>query len=222
MLSQTNRLTLVEQVAMQIQQLIESGRWPVGMRIPAEPELMEQLSVSRNTLREAIRALTYAGLLKTRQGDGTYVRASSILGSVIGQIVRQTELQETMEVRHALDREAACLAAQRREEDDLALLRRCLDACAKAIEERDFEAYAEWDVRFHKGVITASGNGLLSELYNHITDALETIIRQTIDYDNWDGYLHSHEQLYNAIASGDSNRAAEAVEIYISKAKEGI
>lgn len=62
---------------------IENSEWQVGMRIPPEPELMEQLQVSRNTLREAIRALTYAGLLKTRQGDGTYVCSSSVLGSVI-------------------------------------------------------------------------------------------------------------------------------------------
>ncbi|MBW7458333.1 GntR family transcriptional regulator, partial [Paenibacillus sepulcri] len=79
MLQQPTRLTLVEQVARQIEAMIESGDWAVGTRIPAEPELMTQLQVSRNTLREAIRALIHAGLLKTRQGDGTYVSSSSAL-----------------------------------------------------------------------------------------------------------------------------------------------
>ena len=63
--------------------MIESGKWGVGMRIPAEPELMNELNVSRNTLREAIRALIHAGLLKTKQGDGTYVCSSSALGAVL-------------------------------------------------------------------------------------------------------------------------------------------
>lgn len=80
MLQKTNRQTLVEQVALQMESLIESGEWGVGMRIPAEPELMTELNVSRNTLREAIRALIHAGLLKTKQGDGTYVCSSSALG----------------------------------------------------------------------------------------------------------------------------------------------
>ncbi|OQV39628.1 FadR/GntR family transcriptional regulator, partial [Bacillus velezensis] len=62
-ISKTSRLSLVEQVVAQIESLIQSDKWPVGTRIPPELDLMKQFDVSRNTLREAIRALVHAGLL---------------------------------------------------------------------------------------------------------------------------------------------------------------
>ncbi len=63
----TSRVSLVEQVVMQIESLIEKGHWEIGDKLPPELELMEEFDVSRNTLREAIRALVHAGLLETRQ-----------------------------------------------------------------------------------------------------------------------------------------------------------
>ena len=59
----------------QIRQRIDAGHWPLGQRLPPEPELAELLGMSRNTVREAVRVLTFSGVLEVRQGDGTYVRA---------------------------------------------------------------------------------------------------------------------------------------------------
>ncbi|MBP2115828.1 DNA-binding FadR family transcriptional regulator [Paenibacillus silagei] len=219
MLAQTQRLTLVEQVAYQIQEKIESSEWQVGTRIPPEPELMEQLQVSRNTLREAIRALTYAGLLKTRQGDGTYVCSSSVLGSVIRKVIEHTDKFESLEVRYALEREAAALAALRRDEEDLAALRTCLDQCRQAAVQQDLEAYAHWDVEFHKMVIAASHNQLMANLYNHISEALQNMILEMKDLKNVDFYLDSHALLYQAIADQNGHQAEEAVRLYIDKAR---
>ncbi|MHA7582970.1 FadR/GntR family transcriptional regulator [Paenibacillus vandeheii] len=86
------------------------------MRIPAEPELMVELNVSRNTLREAIRV--HAGLLKTKQGDGTYVCSLSILRVVLHKRIMRSDTMHTMEVWHELEREGAHLAAQRRTNDE--------------------------------------------------------------------------------------------------------
>lgn len=222
MLSQAKRLTLVEQVAQQIQSKIEKGEWQVGMRIPPEPELMEQLQVSRNTLREAIRALTYAGLLKTRQGDGTYVCSASVLGSVISKMIQRTDVLETLEVRHALEREAAFLAAARRDEEDLKALRDCLDNCKLAATHKNHKDYVMWDVEFHKHVIAASHNHLLENLYTHITDALQSLVMETCDFTNAEYYHDAHERLYQAIAAQDSVLAVEAVHVYIEKARAKI
>ncbi|WP_340025764.1 FCD domain-containing protein [Paenibacillus sp. FSL K6-1096] len=218
MLAQTQRLTLVEQVAYQIQEKIESSEWQVGTRIPPEPELMEQLQVSRNTLREAIRALTYAGLLKTRQGDGTYVCSSSVLGSVISKVIQHTDRLESLEVRYALEREAAALAALRRGEEDLEAIRTCLDQCRQAAARQDIQAYAHWDVEFHKTVIAASHNQLMANLYNHISEALQNMVLDMKYFKHADFYLDSHALLYQAIANQDSHQAEEAVRLYIEKA----
>ena len=67
--------SLVDIAVEAIGDRLAEGVWPVGSRIPTEPELAELLGISRNTVREAVRVLLFAGLLEVRQGDGTYVRA---------------------------------------------------------------------------------------------------------------------------------------------------
>src|SRR5699024_2510610 len=119
MFKKANRMSLVEQVVSQIEHLIESGHWSVGDRLPPEMELMKEFDVSRNTLREAIRALVHAGLLETKQGSGTIVKSTSALGVALHRQVEKSNLYETLEVRLALEREAAQLAALRRNEEDL-------------------------------------------------------------------------------------------------------
>ena len=65
---------------------IETEQWPVGGRLPVESELSEALGVSRNTVREAVRVLAHVGMLETRQGDGTYVRATRDAGETLKRI----------------------------------------------------------------------------------------------------------------------------------------
>src|SRR5699024_1523815 len=83
--------------------------WAVGERLPSEMELMKEFDVSRNTLREAIRALVHAGLLETKQGSGTIVQSSSALGAALQRRIEKSTVIETLEVRLALEREAAQL-----------------------------------------------------------------------------------------------------------------
>ena len=75
--------SLSDQVIARLRQQITSGAWPVGSRIPTEPELVTQLGVARNTVREAVRALAHNGLLDIRQGAGTWVIATSELAGVM-------------------------------------------------------------------------------------------------------------------------------------------
>lgn len=64
------RDSLSKQVSDKLEAMIEAGTYRVGDRFPTEPELMEMFSVSRNTVREAVQSLTWAGLLDVKQGDG--------------------------------------------------------------------------------------------------------------------------------------------------------
>ncbi|RKN84007.1 FadR/GntR family transcriptional regulator [Paenibacillus ginsengarvi] len=222
MLKKTNRLTLVEQVALQIEELIESGRWPIGFRIPAEPELMAELNVSRNTLREAIRALTHAGLLRTRQGDGTYVASSSALGAVLHRRIGREHLLRTLEVRHALEREAATLAALRRSEEDVATLRGHMRACEQAAGREDREAFIAADIELHFAVAAAARNELLQELYAHVADAMRDSITGIVRPSGSCWHQEAHSELVEAIAEQSPERAALAVGRYIEQAKQEI
>ncbi|PRC57877.1 GntR family transcriptional regulator, partial [Mycobacterium sp. ITM-2017-0098] len=80
------RAGLVDQVIDQLRHTIASGEWPVGRRIPNETVLVESLGVGRNPVREAVRALAHAGLLDVRQGDGTYVRATSEVSGALRRL----------------------------------------------------------------------------------------------------------------------------------------
>lgn len=211
----TGRLTrgpsLVERAIEALRDEIRSGAWSVGERIPTEAELVATLGVGRNTVREAIRALVHAGLLETRQGDGTYVRATSDLAGAVRRRISRAELLEVLEVRRALEVEAARLAAQRRKPDDVERLRALLVERGVAWEAGDVERFVERDVALHRAIAAASGNPMLSELYEDFSAALPAAIRTSISTEAPErDELHLHDALVAAIADGDERRAQEA------------
>ncbi|MFK2825278.1 FadR/GntR family transcriptional regulator [Bacillus sp. B190/17] len=220
-IEKANRVSLVDQVVLQMEELIESGVWEVGTRLPPEMELMEQFGVSRNTLREAVRALVHSGLLQTRQGSGTSVCSSSILGAVIERRLYKSDLLETLEVRHALEREAARLAAVRRSEEDVRQLRMHMEACLQASRDQDNRAYAEADIRLHQAVANAAHNRLLIDLYHHMTDALHSSVRNLVELaPNMDVHQRIHGKLVDGIVTQNEEQAAEAVNEYMAHLKE--
>jgi len=220
-LTQAKRISLTEQVVRQIQARIESGEWPVGMRIPPEPELVKQLGVSRNTIREAVRALGHAGLLEARQGDGTYVCTASDLKAAMGRRLQRSPIEDTLEVRHCLEREAARLAAIRRSEGDKERLLRCLEQRSVTMAGPDKEAAVQADMELHKAVMEATHNALLIDIYANMTDALRISIDRTLlsDLALYDEYDTSHRKLVEAIVQGDADAAVQAANAYIEAAQ---
>ncbi|MBE1557111.1 FadR/GntR family transcriptional regulator [Sporosarcina limicola] len=219
----TNRTSLVEQVATQMENLIETGHWSIGDKIPPEMELMVQFDVSRNTLREAIRALVHAGLLETKQGSGTSVRSASALGFAIQRHVEKSSLIDTLEVRLALEREAAQMAAERRDDRDIEKLKGCFLACQKAAATANLDQFVDADILFHKAIVEASHNQVLIDLYEHMTDALYSSVRDLIILHapfNYEEELHV--ELYEAILERDINRAREYVNSYSNEFKKAL
>ncbi len=213
--------SLVEQVVEQLESLIEDGAWPVGSRIPPELELIQQLDVSRNTLREAIRALVHAGLLQTRQGSGTYVCSSSALGAALNRRIQKSTLLETLEVRHALELEAARLAAVRRNNEDIAHIKSHLEICHAAAEKGDSHTYVNADIELHKAIAEASHNSILIDLYEHMSVPLQDSVHDLAKItSHTDFHHHVHRKLVEAILNQNTDQAADAVNEYISQFKE--
>src|SRR5438093_842630 len=114
-----------------IRGLIMKGTLPSGARLPAEHELAAQLGLSRNTVREAVRALTTARVLDVRRGDGTFVTSlePELLLDGIGfavELMQEERALELLELRRILEPAAAALAAQRASADALTDLGSCL------------------------------------------------------------------------------------------------
>ncbi|MFE5618381.1 FadR/GntR family transcriptional regulator [Streptomyces sp. NPDC056524] len=203
-LKAAGRTSLVDSVVEQLREQLRQGEWAVGDRIPTEHELAEQLGVGRNTVREAVRVLVHAGLLASRQGNGTFVRSTADPAAVL-RGVRHAGARDVLELRVALEAEAARLAAVRRDTHDLLRLRAALTTLR---EEGDRDADA--DLAFHLAVVAATHNTAFSEVYRFFsTQVHEVLVEALGDREMPPVDIDAHEALIAAIESGDAD-AAEA------------
>ncbi|USK92100.1 FadR/GntR family transcriptional regulator [Rossellomorea marisflavi] len=208
--------TLTEQALNQLEQLLESGEWPIGEKIPPEPVLMDTLGISRNTLREAIRSLVHAGYLETRQGIGTTVKSHSGLDRALRKRMRAGDLVEVLELRLALEREAAEKAALRRTDEQLGEMRSLLALWQEAAEEIDPGAFVRQDIAFHQSVIRASGNAMFMEMYDSIIDSVHQSVYNLIDLNDLNHEdIRMHTELLSAIEAKDPVQASECVKKYL-------
>jgi DNA-binding FadR family transcriptional regulator len=207
-LRSTERTALVPQVIEQLQSQITSGEWAVGTRIPPEPDLAAQLGVGRNTLREAVLALVHAGLLERRQGSGTFVVGSRELAGAVARRVADAQLAEVLEVRRALEVEAARSAARRRTDHDLAELDAALEAREVAWANGEVDEFVAADVELHQRIVAAAHNRILAELYLDFSAALRASITIAIGDDLTPERYVDHSRLVEAIRGGDPEQAA--------------
>lgn len=207
-LSSPRRSSLTDQVIAQLRTQITSGAWPVGSRIPTEPELVEQLGVARNTVREAVRALAHNGLLDIRQGSGTYVLATSELAGVMHRRFAGAGPRDVAEVRSTLESSAARLAAGRRTERDLRRLDALLARREEAWDSGDAERFVTADASFHLAVVAASHNEVLGGLYADLGDLLRDWLRDDVGPELRPEHHLDHARLVEAIRAGDGERAA--------------
>jgi DNA-binding FadR family transcriptional regulator len=210
-LSKTN---LVETAIEAIRDEILAKRWAVGDRLPNEASLSSMLSVSRGTVREAVRVLASQGLLETRQGSGTYVLSTTDASRPL-TMARRASLRDQFEARCALDVEAARLAAVRKSPETIAALRTLL-ARRGNYEGGDQAAFIERDLAFHKAVIAASGNRAMIELYDFFSASIAGTIAATLDDEIPEPDMQAHRDIVDAIETGDPQKADAAVRRFMA------
>ncbi|MFF8292733.1 FadR/GntR family transcriptional regulator [Streptomyces sp. NPDC016309] len=205
-LKAAGRTSLVDTVVEQLRAQLTDGEWAVGDRIPTEHDLAEQLGVGRNTVREAVRVLVHAGLLESRQGNGTFVRSTADPAAVL-RTVRAAGALDVLELRIALETEAARLAAARRDTHDLLRLRAALTTLR---EEGDRDADA--DLAFHRAVVEATHNAAFTGVYRFFSAQVhESLVESLGDHEMPAIDLDAHEALVTAIEAGDPDAAGAAV-----------
>jgi DNA-binding FadR family transcriptional regulator len=211
-LTTSHRAPLTEEVTAKLRERIHSGEWLLQQRIPAEPELMAALGVSRGTLREAIKALAHSGMLEVRRGDGTYVRATSEISGAAQRMYRDHSQIHILEVRVGLDTQAARLAARHGTAGDVAAMRQLLETRRTAWAAEDFAAWARADWDFHVVVAQASDNPLLHELYVSFGEVFHNDLLRQQRQGNFNGLPHAgHGELVAAIEAHDEAAAVESV-----------
>jgi GntR family transcriptional repressor for pyruvate dehydrogenase complex len=204
-----------------IRERVASGEWPAGSRLPREADLAAELGLSRNSLREAVRALSLARVLEVRQGDGTYV-SSLEPGELLEptrfatHLLQGQTVLELFEVRRMLEPEAAALAALRADEGIREALARELGRMYEAGDRAD--ELVDADAAFHDVIGRAPGNAVLRSL-------LQSLSTRTVRARLWHGIADrmaldvaraEHTRIYEAIASGDPDLARAATLLHIA------
>ncbi|WP_439614774.1 FadR/GntR family transcriptional regulator [Shinella sp.] len=210
-LSKTN---LADTAVEAIRTEILRQRWTVGEKLPNEAALSAMLSVSRGTVREAVRVLVSQGYLETRQGSGTYVLSTADTSRPL-TMARRAGLRDQFEARLALDAQAARLAALRQTPAVIARLRALLTERGN-YEGGDKTAFIARDLAFHQAVIAASGNSVLVGMFDFFSALITETIDATLGEDLPEPDMAAHAAIVDAIESGDPDAADAAVRRFMA------
>lgn len=218
-------------IIQQLKQLITTGQLKPGDRLPAERVLAERLGVGRSYVREAIRKLEFFGLLKTSPQSGTYVSGYSIkmIEGVLTDIINfnKDDFSALIEARYYMEINAARLAAVRRTEDDLVLLRAAVADYDNKVNSKQ-DAVQE-DMFIHLRIANATKNSVFeSMLLMLLPDIIKNIIEQKVCGDNRGMQaMAEHHEILQAIADQDADAAGTAMAVHlddilrISREKKG-
>jgi GntR family transcriptional regulator, transcriptional repressor for pyruvate dehydrogenase complex len=207
---------------------IRDGRLAPGDKLPTEAAFMDEFGVSRTVVREAISKLQASGLVETRHGVGTFVVGAGD-GSVFRiepqHLATLRDVVAVLELRIGVESEAAGLAALRRTEANLSVMRSALDTFAAAVEARQDSVPA--DFQFHSEIARATQN----EHFAHLLASLGTMIipRSRLEAPGEAdperlAYLRKvnaeHESIYDAIVNHDADAARAAMRTHLANSRE--
>ena len=229
MLPRVNASTsLADRVAAVLTEEIRTGQWPVGGKLPTEVQLVEQLGVSRTVVREAISRLRTAGLVEPRQGSGVFVLKPtmapldlSVDDATSHTPETKTKVLQIVEVRRAVEAEAAGLAAERAVPDDLAAMRDALVTLDEAVAAGGDGVEEERSL--HRTIADASGNPVLAATVRYLGEVLRAGIRVTrANEARRNDFIQQvrdeHAAIVAAIAQGDRSAARAAAREHMRQA----
>ncbi|MFK0178854.1 FadR/GntR family transcriptional regulator [Streptomyces xanthochromogenes] len=213
-------MAVTDEAIEKIKEMIVSGALRPGDRLPKESELAAGLGLSRNSLREAVRALSLIRILDVRQGDGTYVTSldPQLLLEAMSFVVdfhRDDTVLEFLAVRRILEPAATAMAVSRLTEAELDALAAQLDALGEA---PSVEELVSADLAFHRGIVAGSGNTVLCSLLDGLSGpttrariwrglAREDVVGRT---------LREHRAILTALRDRDAEAARSWATVHIA------
>lgn len=217
--------TTTEEVVARLREMIHQGDLRPGMRLPPERDLAKQLGVSRPTLRAGIRSLAAVGVLKSKQGAGTFVveaDASPALDSNPLRLLASLHgfsSAEMFEARLLLEMAIAGLAAERATGDHLAAMAEELAEMFATLDEP--EEFLVHDMRFHQTIAAASGNRILTALMNMVASILFDVRSKTVHraHDLKES-AEMHRQIFRGIREGNIETARNAMRDHLLLAQK--
>lgn len=215
-----------DRVVKVIENYIIRNRLKRGERLPSERELSETLNVGTRSIREALRNLEARGVVRIEHGRGTFVEekyrddfARFLADSLELTLTRdQNLLIELVSVRKIVETSAIADVALTRSEEIVERLKQVLGALEAAKDARDQEAYNRLDVTFHKTIIDATGNRVLTAIYDRMTDLLlESFAKTGYVRGGAERSFSEHREMVESIALRDPTRAERAMASHLEK-----
>jgi GntR family transcriptional repressor for pyruvate dehydrogenase complex len=203
-------VALSSRAAEELRRRIVSGGLAAGERLPTEATLMEELGVGRSTLREAVRVLEREGLVRVRQGSGTYV-AQPDRASLLAAAFGLTEAAHITEVRRVLEPAIARMAALRRTPEQAREILRLARVREGLRASGEVGPLVEADLALHRAVAAATNNPVLSDLFDAFALVLARLVAAAIHDGGTDRSADLHDRLAQAVAVGDPDDAESAV-----------
>ena len=205
----------IDKIMNQIKGLITSGQLKPGDKLPPERQLAEKLGVGRSHVRDAIRKLEFYGILKTLPQSGTIVAGMGItaLEGLITDVLKieNSDFASLVETRLLLETQSASLAASRRTEEDIEMIRQALITHKEKVEAG--EQAVEEDLMFHIKISEASKNSVLKSLMLIITpDIINSFIKLDVCkkqriYES----IKEHQVIFDHIIAKEPDKAADAM-----------
>jgi len=206
------------QIAEQIRSSILAGDFAPGDKLPPERELAEMFGVSRPSVREALNILSSAGMVMSYQGGGTVVL--SLVGDTVGnylfELIRaeQERALDVIEVRKGIESWTAYYAAKRATPDDLERMKEIVDGMESNLGSTKISL--ELDANLHIVIARATHNIVWLHLMQSLFDAMKEFQQSVwravyITQEDYQILFNDHKQIYEAIRSGDSNAARQAM-----------
>lgn len=204
-----------EHVIEQIKNMIMTGELKRGDKLPSERDLVEQLQVSRASIREALSALQIIGLIESRHGEGNFIKEKldqNFLEPLsILFFLEKTSPTEILDFRLILEVNSAALASKNATPEQILELQGVVQDLEKY--RMDENLNIKLDKKFHYTIAKISGNRLLFNILNTISDLIDTSITYTrsnilMDPKNLEILIEQHKGLFSAIAKGDAELAS--------------
>ena len=216
MIEKINRINVVDYVFESMMNMIASGEWKVGDKIPSENELSEKFNVSRNSIRQAIHRISALGLLKSVQGEGTYVNQidlSFYMNILIPHDVLGTDNAiMLLQQQRAIQVESAHLVCENRSDEEARRLLELVDQMKEYYKAKDETGYLNADLDYHSLFAEMTRNTLFVKLTDIIRHMLYYTLRDVVLQFDCVKSISFHENIAKAIIRRDRQTVIELME----------
>ncbi len=219
--------TVVEQIVDRMTNAMMEGHYKIGMKLPSEFVLMEELNVSRNSLREAMKIMSAMGIVEIKRGDGTYIAKevkANVFDSVIYSIMFESSSNnEIVEYRKILDEAVLKVAMYKISDEEIENLQFLINQMQFYSQKNDFDKVAELDYQFHIHLIECSRNSFLIRNLKSVYKVFYPTIKKNIRTEEAFARADVHHQMMlEVLKNKDESLIRQAIDDSLSSWKNRI